>query len=77
MKPLTIGNLIRQRRLARGLTMPELATSAGIHRNTVANIEQGRVSPTASTLGMIAIALEVGVEDLIPRQRKPRSKVQP
>ena len=50
-----------QCRAARGLvnwSVRDLAEKAGVHRNTVTNIETGRVETTSETVAAIRAALE-------------------
>jgi transcriptional regulator with XRE-family HTH domain len=73
-----------QIRAARGLlnwTVQELAEKAGVHRNTISNVEAGRYAGDAETLAAIRHALEsAGVEftdgkwpgvRLRPEKRRP------
>jgi transcriptional regulator with XRE-family HTH domain len=45
-----LGDLVRSRRKAAKLSLLDVSKSAGIHKNTVHNIEQGTHSPSADTL---------------------------
>jgi transcriptional regulator with XRE-family HTH domain len=40
--------------------------------STVHRIETGRVSPTVALLEKLAKALDIGVRDFFPAERKPR-----
>jgi transcriptional regulator with XRE-family HTH domain len=58
-----------QIRAARGLvnwSVRELAERSGIHRNTVTNIETGRVNADSNTLDAIRSALEGAGVEFIP-----------
>lgn len=57
-------NVRRYRRLA-GLTQVDLAASIGIIRTHLSLIETGKTNPTATTIGALAIALGVGVANLL------------
>lgn len=59
--------LMRQRRLAR-LTQRELASRAGVHKETISRLERGAVagSPEAETLRKLASALALSPEQLFP-----------
>jgi len=52
MTLISIGHVIAERRRAKGLTLGELATSAGVGRSTLAALEAG----TLSELGFIKVA---------------------
>lgn len=50
-------------RAALNWTVRELAAAAGVHRNTISNIEVGRYAGDASTLAMIERAMRTaGIE---------------
>lgn len=57
-----IGEAVRLCRRARGLSLEETGQLAGLHRNTVWNIERG-LSP-ASSLTLYRVYLALGVTDL-------------
>lgn len=59
-----IGQRTRKLREERGLIQKELADRAGLARNTVARIEQGRLAPSATTVSKLADALGVRPGDL-------------
>lgn len=59
-----IGEAIRGRRETLGLSLDETAALAGLHRNTVWNIERGLV--VASSMSLYRIYLSLGVSDLLP-----------
>lgn len=61
----TIGDRIRSRRLARGLTQYELAELCGTSQPTVAVWESGRQIPKTDTLQRIADALRVKISALL------------
>ena len=52
-------DLIRQKRLMRGLTLTQLAERCGVSRQTISNIEHGRVQPTWATIRELAAALDI------------------
>ena len=65
-----LGKRIRDLRLAKGLTQPQLAAKAGISQSHLSNIEQGgkkgaEVQPSGAILKRIAQALEVLVGHLL------------
>lgn len=51
----------------RNLTQADLARSSGVNRIRIVDIEAGRNSGSVHTLRKLATALEVSVDDLIPR----------
>lgn len=55
-----IGERVRERRLALGLTMDDVAHEAGLHANTVWNLENGLVAPSASTSFRLYRCLGIG-----------------
>ena len=57
-------SIVKDRRLALGITQAELADKSGISRTTVSDIENGKkVSITTETLTRLAGALGVSVKD--------------
>ncbi len=61
---LFIGENVRSRRTALGLTQEELGERLGLHRTAIGAIERGRTSPTITTLRLIAEALGMRLTDL-------------
>lgn len=57
MPTAPVGPDLRAARVAAGLTIDQLAVSAGIGSATVERIEHGRVTPHRSTLLALALAL--------------------
>jgi transcriptional regulator with XRE-family HTH domain len=55
----TMGQLTRERRRKREMSLTELADAAGVHRNTIWNFERGLVAPSVSTIYSIYRSLEV------------------
>lgn len=51
-------------RIAKNMTQRELAEKTGLHRNTIARIENGKRMPTLKTCLLIAEALGSTVGDL-------------
>ncbi len=62
--PQTIGDRLRRVRQARGYSVRKLATAAGVGKNTVVEIEQGR-KPHRSTLVAICSALGIKISFLL------------
>ena len=55
-------------RRAKGWTQEQLAAASGVHRVTIARIENGKASPNVETLERLARALGVLVDDLIDKK---------
>jgi len=62
---------VKRRRLDRGWSASELARRAGIKRDTIRLIESNKTRAHASTLAVIASALECSVDDL---RRRPSQR---
>ena len=66
-----VGRCLRQRRGERSLSLRALAEQSGVSLNTLSLIENGKVSPSVSTLQRIAQTLQVPItalfESEIPR----------
>ena len=56
---LSLGEVIHDLRVNRGLSQLELADLAGVHRTYVSDIERGARNLTVSTISRIAMALDV------------------
>ena len=66
VKILEIGKLIKEARLAKGLTQEELGSIVGVQKSAIAKYENGRVvNIKRSTLQKLAIALDLKGSDLI------------
>lgn len=65
--PKTIlGENVRRRRLAAGLSQEELAERAGLHRTYVSSIERGQRNVAVENIYAIAEALGCTPGDLLP-----------
>lgn len=72
---MTLGELIKKKRVDAGLTQSELAIASGINVGTVKSIEQGaRPDPQFSTIQAIAKALGVTCHELTVPAAKPSRK---
>lgn len=60
-----ISRNIRRFRNERGLSLGELSRRAGLAKQTLSTIEQGRGNPTIETLALIGEALEVSLRRLL------------
>lgn len=54
-----IGTVLRELRVARGLTQEELAVKAKMHRNYIGGLERGEKSPTFKSVGRLITVLGV------------------
>lgn len=64
---MTLGEKVRARRRALGLTQKDVAGSA-VTRNMICNIEKGVVSPSLSTLHALAEVLSVPIDYLVSEE---------
>ncbi len=60
-----IGRRVHELRSERGLSREALAKLAGVHLNTVANVEAGKRDTGVMTLSAIAAALGVQLTDIV------------
>lgn len=58
-----IGNQVRRLRLSRNLSLRELAQRSGLNINTLSLIENGKTSPSVTTLQQLAMALGVRITE--------------
>jgi transcriptional regulator with XRE-family HTH domain/predicted Fe-Mo cluster-binding NifX family protein len=56
---LLVGNNLRELRTRQGFSLRALAESSGLNINTLSMIENGKTSPSVSTLQQLALALKV------------------
>lgn len=63
---------VHEERIARGLTLDQLAAQANVSRAMISKIERGESSPTASLLSRIADALSLSMSALM-REPQPAS----
>ncbi len=68
-------NLIRQVRLLRGLTQPQLAQKVGTTAATVSRLEQDQMTVSTEWLDRFAAALDVHPSDLLERRSRPAIQV--
>src|SRR5215469_1010764 len=60
---LTFGEMLRQHRLAAGLTQEALAERAGLSEHGIQKLERGVTHPYRDTLQRLLYALKLSVED--------------
>ena len=68
-RELTIGRKLRELRDQRHLTQQQMAGKAGVPRTYISRIENARLLPGPVMLRRISDALEVGILDLLPKNR--------
>ncbi len=70
---IDVGRRLRELRTERGLSIRRLAEQSGLNFNTLSLIENGRTSPSVSTLQQLALAMDVPItaffETSAPRQQ--------
>ncbi len=66
-----VGDHLRRLRRSQGLTLPGLATAAGITKGYLSKIERTSKPPPFSTLQALAAALNADVGDLLAGERSP------
>lgn len=62
---MTVGTRLRELREARSLSQEALAERAGVHRNTVSDIERDQASVTVRVLHKLAQGLDVQPHELL------------
>lgn len=62
------GDVIKKRRLEKGISQKELAERLGLSPQNIAQWETGKRNPKIQTLEKIAAALEIPITDLLPEQ---------
>ena len=64
-QPPAIGPRLQAYRKTQGLTLTELATSSGVSRSMLSEIERGHANPTYGTLWHLTRALDIDLNSLI------------
>lgn len=64
-----IGRRVREKRLALGWTLDDLAATSGVSRRMVVNVEQGAVNSSIGTLLRLSDALGIGIPSLVSQER--------
>ena len=65
-----IGDRIRERRFARGLTQDELGAKCDLHRTFIGSVERGERNVSILNLKVIAEALRVSLAELLAPESK-------
>jgi transcriptional regulator with XRE-family HTH domain len=68
-----VGERLRSRRRARGLSLRELAERLGVSPSLISQIERGRARPSVSTLFAIATELDASLDELLFNDERPAS----
>ena len=63
-KQIEFLNLVKEYRVAKGLSQAELAEAVGVSRNTISSIETGQYSPTAKLAYALCLVLEKSFEEV-------------
>ena len=63
-EPVDLAARVRELRKARGWTLEQAATQAGLARSTLSKIENGQMSPTYDALKKLALGLSISVPQL-------------
>lgn len=62
--PVDLGARVRELRKARGWTLEQAASQAGLARSTLSKIENAQMSPTYDALKKLAVGLEITIPQL-------------
>jgi transcriptional regulator with XRE-family HTH domain len=65
-----VGEQLRERRHALGLSLRDLAGRLGVSASLISQIERGRANPSVSTLYALADELEMSLDDLLFSDRR-------
>lgn len=72
VEPMDLGPRVRELRKAKGWTLEQAASQAGLARSTLSKIENGQMSPTYEALKKLAQGMDISVPQLFT----PPSKAQ-
>jgi transcriptional regulator with XRE-family HTH domain len=72
---INVGRRLRELRIERGLSIRALAEQSGLNINTLSMIENGKTSPSVSTLQQAANALKAPINAFFETQIYPQSIV--
>jgi transcriptional regulator with XRE-family HTH domain len=68
------GARLRELRVERGLTQPEIASRVGTSASNISDLERGVKVPTLTTVARLADALDCKVTDLVKVLDKPQRR---
>jgi transcriptional regulator with XRE-family HTH domain len=66
--PVTTGQVIRRTRVARGMSMSELARRVDTRHGHISQIERGKITAGYALMARIADVLELSIDDLLGRE---------
>jgi transcriptional regulator with XRE-family HTH domain len=69
---VAFGRVIRELRTEQGISQEELGNRTGLHRNHVGQVERGELSPTLTSVEVLADALGLPPSELIARSERLR-----
>lgn len=72
VEPLDLGSRVRELRRAKGWTLEQAATEAGLARSTLSKIENGQMSPTYEALKKLAQGMQISVPQLFTPAQPPQ-----
>jgi len=72
---VNLGCRLRELRIERGISIRALAEQSGLNVNTLSFIENGKTSPSVSTLQQVATALELPINAFFETKINPQSIV--
>jgi transcriptional regulator with XRE-family HTH domain len=69
---VAFGRVIRELRTEQGISQEELGNRTGLHRNHVGQVERGELSPTLTSVDVLAEALGLPASELVARAERLR-----
>ena len=72
VEPLDLGRRVRELRKAKGWTLEQAASQAGLARSTLSKIENGQMSPTYDALKKLAQGMAISVPQLFTPAQVPQ-----
>ena len=69
---VAFGRVVRELRLELGISQEELGNRTGLHRNHVGQVERGELSPTLTSVEVLADALGLPASELVARSERLR-----
>ena len=76
MQTQSIAQNLQYQRKLKGLSQEQLAEKTAVTTRTIQRIEKGEVKPYLNTVKLLATALEIEVEDLIPIENPKEESIQ-
>jgi transcriptional regulator with XRE-family HTH domain len=70
---VNVGHRLRELRIERGFSIRALAEKSGLNVNTLSFIENGKTSPSVSTLQQVAAALELPINAFFEVKTNPQA----